>query len=62
MRVNLKWKPKTLVEHVLFYSFCLVLELPIWLHSRVLLDGMIAVSAVIVVGVVGLLVMRRGAC
>jgi len=62
MRVNLKWKPKTLGERLVFYSFCLLLVSPIWLHSRVLLDGMIAVSAVIVVGVVGLLVMRRGAC
>jgi hypothetical protein len=62
MKLNLNWKPRTVGEHVVFYSLCLLLVSPIWLHSRVLMDAMIVVSAVLVLGVVGLVLTRRGTC
>jgi len=62
MRLNLKWEPKTVGERVVFYSFCLVLVSPIWLHSRVLFDAMTAVAGVVVLGVGALMLTRRGSC
>jgi CHASE2 domain-containing sensor protein len=62
MKVNLNWKPRTLGEHVVFYSFCLLLVSPIWFHSRVFIDVTTAVAALIVVVVAGMILMRRGAC
>jgi hypothetical protein len=62
MRLNLNFRPRTVGQHAVYYSVCVLLASPCWSPSGVFGKVMMGVDAVIVLAVAGLMVAGRSRC